>query len=180
MRIRTQLVVVTLIAVGWASGNINFVEPVLAESPRVERMSLAELESAVARNPQDTVATRALCARYLSAKMYSLVVETVSRTDEKVKRDAQVCLLLSRAHESLGNLQTASALVNGAANRCAVLPTELAPGEGCDVRTQTELALESAALERMIHWGITPITDPERADLAHQLSGRPIRMSSMQ
>ena len=54
----------------------------------------------------------------------------------------------------------------------------LADGAGCDVRTQTELAIEGAALDRMIQWHVTPVSDPGRASLAHEIATRPVRIST--
>jgi hypothetical protein len=176
MQVRTQLVVVAVIAVGWAAGNATVVRPVMAESPRMDRMSLAGLESLVAREADNVPAARALAVRYLELGMPRLVVDTMGRMSDAVQRDGRVALAVARAYERLGDVQSAAARITGALNRCTTTPAELAESAGCNVHTQTELAIESAALDRMIQWQVTPVSDPDRAALAHDLATRPIRM----
>ncbi len=143
-----------------------------------ERMSLGSLEQRVAQHPDDTVATRVLLRRYLDHGMPRVVGDTVRRAPENTQRDGVVCLLCARAEEALGNVAAANAIVTGALNRCSAVPVSLADGAGCDVRTQTELAIEGAALERMAAWRITPVSDPARASIAHELATRPVRISA--
>ncbi len=176
MRWRTQLAVVGAIATVYVAGNIAFVKPVM--DPRsVERLSLASLEELVAREPENAPALRTLTQRYLDLSMPPrLVVDVVARAPAHVQRDGRVSLNTARAHEAQGSVRAASAVATGALNRCASLPAELSAGSGCDVRAQTELALLIAALDRMIQWNISPLTDPRRAALAHDIASRPIRI----
>ncbi|MBL8682219.1 MAG: hypothetical protein JNK05_23835 [Myxococcales bacterium] len=176
MRWRTQLAVVGGIATVYLAGNVAFVRPVM--DPRsVQRLSLASLEELVAREPENVVALRTLTQRYLDLRMPPrLVIDVVSRAPAQVQRDGRVSLATARAQEAQGSVRAASALANGALNRCASLPAELAAGAGCDVRVQTELALLVAALDRMIQWNVSPLTDPTRAELAHQIASHPIRI----
>jgi hypothetical protein len=44
------------------------------------------------------------------------------------------------------------------------------------VRTLAELSMEGAALDRMAQWNISPVSDPQRASLAHELSTRRVRI----
>jgi hypothetical protein len=176
MRWRTQLAVVGAVATIYLAGNMAFVRPVM--DPRsVDRLSLASLEELVAREPENAQALRTLTARYLSLGMPPrLVVDVVARAPTAVQRDGRVSLHTAQAHEALGSLREASAVATGALNRCAAIPSELAAGSGCDVRAQTELALLMAALDRMIQWNISPLTDPGRAAIAHQIAARPVRV----
>jgi hypothetical protein len=178
MRWRTQLAVVGAVATIYLAGNVAFVRPVM--DPRsVQRMSLASLEELVAREPENVVALRTLSRRYLDLGMPPrLVVDVVARAPSAVQRDGRVSFHTAKAHEAMGSLRQASAVATGALNRCASLPAELAAGAGCDVRVQTELALLIAALDRMIQWNISPLTDPARAALAHDIAGRPIRLGA--
>ena len=176
MRWRTQLAVVGAIATVYLAGNVAFVKPVL-DPHGVERLSLGALEELVAREPSNVQALRALTLRYLELHMPpQMLVDVVGRAPMSVQRDGRVALNIARAHEALGSLQQASALANGTLNRCTSIPAELAASAGCDVRVQTELALLTAAIDRMIQWRISPITDPGRAALAHDLAGRPVRI----
>jgi hypothetical protein len=176
MRWRTQLAVVGAIATVYFAGNVALVRPVM--DPRsVDRLSLASLEELVAREPDNVQALRTLTARYLSLGMPPrLVVDAVARAPVAVQRDGRVALHAARAHEALGSLRAASAVATGALNRCAAVPSELSAGSGCDVRAQTELALLMAALDRMIQWNVSPLTDPGRAAIAHEIAGRPVRL----
>jgi hypothetical protein len=178
MEIRTQLAIVGAVATAWIGGQWVRVRPVLDRATEAERMSLGALEQRVAHHPDDTVATRVLLRRYLDHGMPRVVGDTVRRAPEGTQRDGVVCLLCARAEESLGNVAAASAIVTGALNRCGAVPMGLADGAGCDVRTQTELAIEGAALERMTTWRVTPVNDPARASLAHELATRPVRISA--
>lgn len=154
------------------------VRPVIDAAHAAERMSLANLERRVAQQPEDVVATRVLLRRYLDHGMTRVVLETANRSPARVQTDAAVSLVCARAHEALGDVHTAQASINAALGRCNALPLGLAPGAGCDPRTITELAFESAALDRMIEWNITPVTDPARASLAHELATRPVRITA--
>lgn len=176
MRWRTQLAVVGAAATIYVAGNVAFVKPVM--DPRsVQRLSLASLEELVAREPENTVALRTLTQRYLDLAMPPrLVIDVVARAPAHVQRDGRVSLYTARAHEAMGSVRAASALATGALNRCASLPAELAGGAGCDVRAQTELALLMAALDRMIQWNVSPVSDPRRAALAHEIASHPIRL----
>lgn len=180
MQVRTQLVVVALVAAGWGAGNATVMRPVMAAVPQVDRCSLGLLESLVAQNPDDVAAARALSTRYLQLDMPRLVIDTVARMSTSVQQDGQVAFNVARAHERLGDLQSASAILTGTLQRCSTIPPELADGAGCDVRTQTALAIESAAVDRMIQWHITPVTDPDRAALAREMASRPVRLVSLQ
>jgi hypothetical protein len=176
MRWRTQLALVGAVATVYLAGNIAFVKPVM--DPRsAERLPLASLEELVAREPENVVALRALTQRYLDLSMPpQLVIDVVARAPTHVQRDGRVSLNTARAYEAQGSVRAASAIATGALNRCAALPAELAGGAGCDVRAQTELALLIAALDRMIQWNISPVTDPRRAALAHDIASRPLRI----
>ncbi len=178
MELRTQLVIVVVVAVAWSAGRFVRVRSVLDPSRETERLSLAALEARVARAPDDVVATRVLLRRYFDQGMTRLVVDSASRTPAAVQHDGAVGLVVARAQESLGAVHTAQAVVNGALSRCSVLPESLAEGAGCDVRTVTELSMEIVALDRMVEWNITPQSDPARASLAHELSTRPVRISA--
>lgn len=179
MQVRTQLGIIGVIAVGWSAGNITVVRPVMAEAPQTDRMSLAALESMVARENDNVQGGRGISARYLELGMPRLVVDTVGRMTPNVQQDARVAFNVAVALERLGDVQAALARVNGALNRCTTVPLELASGVGCDVRTTTDLALEGAALDRMVSWNITPLTDPQRAAIAHELAPRPVRIGHM-
>jgi hypothetical protein len=178
MRWRTQLTIVGAMATLYLAGNVAFVRPVM--DPRsVQRLSLASLEELVAREPENVSALRALTGRYLELRMPPrLVVDVVSRAPAHVQRDGRVALHTAQAHEAQGAVRAASALATGALNRCASMPSELASGAGCDVRVQTELALLVAALDRMIQWNVSPLTDPARAALAHEIASRPLRIGA--
>lgn len=176
MEVRAQLVIVGVVALGWAAGNLVTVRPVLGNAAETERLSLAGLEERVARSPDDVVSARVLLRRYLDHGMTRLARDTFRRAPQRVQRDGAVTLYAARAEEALGNVAVANALVNAALGRCGVIPMELGEGAGCDVRTQAELSIEGAALDRMIQWNITPLTDPQRASLAHELSTRPVRI----
>jgi len=178
MDLRTQLIVIGLVGGAWAGGRLMSVRPVVDEGREVERMSLATLESRVARRPEDIVGTRVLLRRYLDHGMTRLVVDTVHRAPEAVQRDGVVVLAVARAHEALGQVDAAYAITQGALTRCGAAPAGMADGIGCDVRTQTALAFEAAALERMRRWGVTPVSDPARASLAHELAARPVRITA--
>ncbi|MBL8602349.1 MAG: hypothetical protein JNK72_10545 [Myxococcales bacterium] len=178
MELRTQLMVLGLVAVAWAGGRWVRVRPVLDAAREAERMSLGALEAKLAQHPTDVVVTRVLLRRYLDHGMPRLVVDTAHRAPGRVQQDGAVSLCQARAEEALGNVETAYGLTNAALGRCATVPEELADGAGCDVRTQTELAFENAALERMREWHISPVTDPRRASLAHELASRPVRISA--
>lgn len=173
MQVRTQIVVVALVAVGWAAGNATNVRPVMAETQRTTR---AALENAVARDPGDVVAARALTALYFEERMWSLLVQTVARCSNEVQQDARVVVFAAHAHEQLGEIHRAAAMVQGAMARCEQTPPELAEHLGCDPRTRTALNAEADALDRMIQRGISPLSDPAGAQLAHDLSVRPIRL----
>lgn len=177
MEVRTQLAIVGAVAVAWGGGNYVRVRPVM-EPTAAERMSIGALEETVARRPADVVSTRVLMRRYLEHHMPQLVIDTAAHAPESVRTDGAVGLALARAHEALGNVNTANALVLGTLGRCASVPTDLAIDLGCDVRTQTALAIEGTALERMIQWNITPLTNPGRASIAHELATRPVRISA--
>lgn len=178
MRVRTQLAVIAVIAAGWAAGNVTVSEPALAEMSRLARMNDQELESLVAREPGNVHAARALSRRYLELREPRMVLDAVSRMSPAAQRDGWVALHTARAREKLGELQAASAGATGALNRCQSIPHELADAHGCDVRATTELALELAAVDRMIAWGIDPVSDPSRAALAHDVAARPVRLVS--
>lgn len=178
MEVRTQLAIVAAVALAWGAGHWVRVRPVMEQTREAERMSIGALEERVARHPDDAIGTRVLLRRYLDQRMTRLVVDTAHRAPTSVQQDGAVILSVARAQESLGNVTTANALVVGALRRCGALPGDLADGAGCDVRTQTELAFEGAALDRMIQWNITPLTDPTRASLAHELSTRPVRITA--
>ena len=109
--------------------------------------------------------------------MPRLAVDTMARASTAVQQDGRVVLFVARAYEALGDTQSAAARLNGAMNRCQTVPEDLTAGAGCDVRTQTELAIESSAVDRMIEWHVTPVSDPDRAALARDLSFRPITMA---
>ncbi len=176
MQVRTQLAVVAVVAAGWSAGNYAVVHPVV-DSEATQRASLGDLEGMVARDHDNLAAARALSERYLAMHMPQLAVDTVARMSPAVQQDGRVTLNVARAYEALGEVQTASARLNGALNRCSSVPEDLRDGAGCGVRTQTELAIESTAVDRMIEWHITPVSDPDRAALAHDLSIRPISMA---
>lgn len=177
MEIRTQLAIVGAVAVAWGGGNYVRVRPAM-EPSRAERMSISALEEAVARHPEDVVSTRVLARRYVEQRMPQVAIDTIAHAPESVRNDGAVGLCLARAHEAIGNVNTANAVVLGTLGRCAAIPSELAADLGCDFRTQTALAIEGTALERMIQWNITPITDPDRASVAHELATRPVRISA--
>lgn len=176
MEVRAQLVIVGLVALGWGASNLVTVRPVLRNAAQAERLSLAGLEERVARRPDDVVPVRVLLRRYLDLGMTRLARDTYRRSPARVQRDGAVSLFAARAEEALGNVAVANALVNAALGRCGVIPPELGEGAGCDVRTQAELSIEGAALDRMVQWNITPVSDPQRASLAHELSTRPVRI----
>lgn len=178
MDLRTQLIVIGLVGTAWAGGRLMTVRPVVDPDRQVERMSLGALESRVARHPDDIVATRVLLRRYLDHGMTRLVVDTAHRAPEGARRDGAVILVMARAHEALGQVDVAYAITQGALSRCGSVPPGLADGIGCDVRTQTALAFEAAALERMRSWGVTPVSDPARASLAHEFAARPVRITA--
>ncbi|MBI5517191.1 MAG: hypothetical protein HY909_25655 [Deltaproteobacteria bacterium] len=178
MEIRTQLAIVTTVGLAWGGGNLVRVRPFLHHSAHAERLSLAALEQRVARNPEDLPATRVLLRRYLELGMPQVVVDQANRAPSAVQQDGVVALYGARAQEALGHVDSANALVTGALNRCGAIPLELAEGSGCDVRTQTELSLEGAALDLMQRWRITPLTDPSRASVAHEMATRPVRIST--
>ena len=173
MDLRTQLVIVGLVGLAWGGGRWMSVRPVVDTAREVERMSLAALESRVARSPDDVVATRGLLRRYLDHGMTRLVVDTAQRAPERVQRDGDVTLSVARAQEALGQVDTAYAVTQGALARCGAVPAAMAEHAGCDVRTQTALAFQAAALERMRRWRVTPISDPARASLAHGVAAPP-------
>ncbi|MEI8254724.1 MAG: hypothetical protein WCJ30_03540 [Deltaproteobacteria bacterium] len=177
MQVRTQLAVVAVIAAGWGAGNYAVVRPVVDHSEAASRASLAQLEAMVARDRDNVVAARALAERYLALHMPQLAVDTMARMTAGVQSDGRVVLNVARGYEQLGDVQTASARLNGALNRCQTVPEDLAAGAGCDVRTQTEIAIESTAVDRMISWHVSPVSDPDRAALAHDLAIRPISMA---
>ena len=177
MQVRTQLVVLAVVGAGWSAGNYAVVHPVIDGGEGANRASLAQLESVVARDHDNLSAARALSARYLAMNMPQLAVDTMARMSGDVQHDGRVTLTVARAYEQLGQVQTAAARLNGALNRCQSIPEDLAASAGCDVRTQTELAIESTAVDRMIGWNITPLSDPDRATLAHDLAIRPISMA---
>lgn len=177
MQVRTQLAVVAVIATGWGAGNYAVVHPVVDHTEATSRASLAQLESMVARDRDNVVAARALVERYLALGMPQLAVDTMARMTPGVQRDAHVVLNVARGYEQLGDVATAAARLTGALNSCQSVPEELAAGAGCDVRTQTELAIESTAVDRMIAWHVSPASDPDRAALAHDLATRPISMA---
>jgi hypothetical protein len=177
MQVRTQLAVVAVVAAGWGAGNYAVVHPVVGDSDGVNRASLAQLESMVARDRDNLTAARALSERYLALRMPQLVVDTIARGSTAVQQDGRVSLSVARAYEAVGDVQAASARLTGALNRCQTIPEDLAAGAGCDVRTQTELAIESTAVDRMVEWHITPASDPDRAALARDLAIRPITMA---
>jgi hypothetical protein len=177
MDLRTQIGIVGTVAILWGAAQWVRVRPVLDHATEAERMSLGTLEQRVAQQPKDVIATRVLLRRYLDLGMPRVVTDAVRRAPEEVRRDGVVSLLSSRAEEALGHIATANAIVMGALGRCSAVPTALAEGQGCDVRTQTELAIESTALDRMTQWNITPISDPSRASLAHELATRPVRLA---
>lgn len=176
MEVRAQLVIVGVVAAGWAGGSVVSVRPVLRNAAEAERLSLGRLEERVARSPRDVVATRVLLRRYLDHRMARVARDTFRRAPPGVQRDGEVSLHAARAEEALGHIAVASALVNAALGRCEVLPAALAEGAGCDVRTVAELSIEGAALDRMAQWNISPLTDPTRAALAHELSTRRVRI----
>lgn len=176
MEVRAQLVIVGVVAAGWAAGSFVAVRPVLGNAVEAERVSLARLEEQVARRPGDVVSTRVLLRRYLDHRMTRLARDTFRRAPARVQRDGGVSLYAALAEEALGNVAVANALVNAALGRCEVVPPELAEPAGCDVRTLAELSIEGAALDRMTQWRITPLTDPQRASLAHELSTRRVRI----
>ncbi len=178
MEVRTQLAIVGLVAAAWGASTWVRVRPLMDRTSQAERMSLAALEATLARHPADVVATRVLLRRYLDHGMTRLVVDTANHCPPEVQRDGTVSLIASRAQESLGHVAAADALVTGALARCGTVPEDLAEAAGCDVRTQTELAIEGAALDRMTRWNITPVSDPARASIAHELATRPVRISA--
>lgn len=177
MEVRTQIVIVGAVALAWAGGQWVRVRPVVDRVTEAERMNLGALERRVAQRRDDAIATRVLLRRYLDLGMPRVVGDTVRRAPAELQRDGVVSLLSARAEEALGNVSAANAIVTGALNRCTAVPMSLADVTGCDVRTQTELAIEGAALERMIQWNVTPVSDPSRASLAHELATRPVRIS---
>ena len=176
MEIRTQIAIVGAVAAAWVGGQWVRVRPVLDRASEAERMSLGALEQRVAQRPDDAIATRVLLRRYLDLGMPRVVGDTVRRAPATIQRDGVVCLLCARSEEALGNVAAASAIVTGALNRCVALPMDLADGAGCDVRTQTELTIEGAALDRMTEWRVSPVSDPARASLAHEIATRPVRI----
>lgn len=178
MEIRAQLAIVAAVALAWAGGRWVRVRPVVDAAHAAERMSLAALERRVAQRPDDVVSTRVLLRRYLDHGMTRVVLDTAGRSPPAVQRDGAVTLLCARAHEALGDVRAAQASVSAALGRCAVIPAGLSEGAGCDPRTQTELAFEGAALDRMAQWEVTPLTDPARASLAHELATRPVRITA--
>ncbi len=178
MEIRTQMAVVGALAAVWVGGQWVRVRPMLDRATEAERMALGALEQRVAQHPDDAIATRVLLRRYLDHGMPRVVTDTVRRAPAGIQRDGVVSLLWARAEERLGNVSAANALVTGALGRCGAVPDTLADGAGCDVRTQTELTIEGAALERMIEWHITPVTDPARASVAHEIATRPVRITT--
>jgi len=171
-----QLAIVALVACGWGLSNMSDVRPVLAQSGRGDRGNLAALEGAVARNHDDLIAARELAELYVDRGQFRLVIATVDRMTHAVQEDGRVALHYARALEEIGDVRAASSHVIGALNRCATLPPDLAPGGGCDVRTQTQLTIEASAIDRMISWNVTPLSDPNRAALARDISVRPITM----
>jgi len=177
MEVKTQIVIVGAVAVAWAGGQWVRVRPVLDRVTEAERMSLGALEQRVAQRPGDAVATRVLLRRYLDLGMPRVVTDTVRRAPVGLQRDGVVSLLSARAEEQLGNVARANAIAQGALSRCVAIPAALDDAAGCDVRTQTELSIESTALDRMTQWNITPVSDPARASLAHELATRPVRIS---
>ncbi len=178
MRVRTQLAVIAVVAAGWAAGNVTVSEPAVAEMSRLARLNDQELESLVARQPDNVHAARALSKRYLELREPRMVLDAVSRMSAGAQRDGWVALHTARAREKLGEVQAAAAGASGALNRCQGVPHELAEAHGCDVRATTELALELAALDRMIAWGVDPLSDPERASMAHDVAARPVRLAA--
>jgi hypothetical protein len=178
MEVRTQLAIVTTVGLAWGGGNLVRVRPLLAHSPAAERLTLAALERQVAQHPEDVHATRVLLRRYLDLGMPQLVVDQTNRSPALVQQDGVVALYGARGLEALGRVDSANAVVTGALNRCGVVPLELAEGSGCDVRTQTDLALEGAALDLMQRWQLTPLSDPRRAGIAHEMATRPVRIST--
>lgn len=177
VEVKTQIVIVGAVAVAWAGGRWVRVRPVVDRVSEAERMGLGALEQRVAQRPGDVVATRVLLRRYLDLGMPRVALDTVRRAPDALQRDGVVSLLSSRAEERLGNVVRANAIAQGALSRCVAIPVALDEGAGCDVRTQTELSIESTALDRMIQWNVTPISDPARASLAHELATRPVRIS---
>ncbi len=178
MELRKQLGIVSVVLGAWMASTWVRVHPLMDKTTRAERMSLATLETTVARDPSDALSTRVLLRRYLDQGMPTLVVSTVEHSPETVQRDGTVSLVTARAQESLGHVAAAKALVTGALARCTTLPEDLLDGAGCDVRTQTSLAMESTALDHMTQWNITPVTDPARASIAHEIATRPVRISN--
>ena len=178
MELRTQLAIVAAVAVAWSAGRFVRVRSVLDPAHEAERLSLAALEARVARTPDDVAATRVLLRRYFDQGMPRLVVDSARRAPPAVQRDGAVCLTVARADEALGDVRAAQAVVNGVVSRCSALPEDLLEGAGCDVRTVTELSMELVALDRMVAWNIPPQSDPARASLAHELSTRPVRIST--
>jgi hypothetical protein len=177
MEVRTQIVIVAAVALAWIGGQWVRVRPVIDRASDAERMSLGALEQRVAQHPDDAVATRVLLRRYLDHSMPRVVHDTVRRAPQYVQRDGVVSLVSARAEEALGNVTVANAVVNGALARCSTVPMSLVDHVGCDVRTQAELSILGAALDRMIQWNVTPLSDPARASLAHELATRPVRIS---
>ncbi len=177
VEVKTQLVIVGAVALAWAGGRWVRVRPVLEQVSEAERMSLGALEERVARRADDVVATRVLLRRYLDLGMPQVVTDTVRRAPVGLQRDGVVALVSARAEERLGNVVRANAIAQGALSRCVAIPPALDEAAGCDVRTQTELSIESTALDRMIQWRVTPLSDPARALLAHELATRPVRVS---
>ena len=177
MEVRTQVVIVGAVALAWAGGQWVRVRPVLDRVSEAERMSLGALEQRVAQHGDDVVATRVLLRRYLELGMPRVALDTARRSAVPLQRDGVVSLLCARAEERLGNVQAANAIATGALSRCGAVPASLADGAGCDVRTQTELSILTTALDRMTQWNITPISDPARASLAHEIATRPVRIS---
>ena len=178
MELRTQLAIVAVVAVAWSAGRFVRVRSVLDGAADADRASLASLEGRVARDPADVRATRALLRRYYDQGMVRLVLDSARRAPASVQGDGAVSLVVARATEAMGDVRAAQGVVGGALSRCTAVPESLLEGAGCDVRTQTELAMESAALDRMVEWNVTPLSDPARASVAHEMATRPVRITA--
>ena len=172
MQIRTQLALLVLVALGWGAGSAVAVRPVVDDRP-LARANLRVLEERLARDPSDVITARELSERYRRLGMNQLVADTIARCNTNVQTDAQIALCAGRAQLALGNLRAAAAQVDGALIRCQGFTGELAVAVGCGVHTQTELAIESSVIDRLIQWNVDPRRDPDRVELARSLALRP-------
>ena len=161
MELRTQLAIVAAVAVAWSAGRFVRVRSVLDGAADADRASLASLEGRVARDPADVRATRALLRRYYDQGMVRLVLDSARRAPASVQGDGAVSLVVARATEAMGDVRAAQGVVGGALSRCTAVPESLLEGAGCDVE-----------------WNVTPLSDPARASVAHEMATRPVRITA--